>query len=735
MARMPAVFVAAVFLPMLAMAQEPESWRSIANLELLGCKSFPAPEITDALLLDATVQTGVRAAPDVAAAGTILATGVREGYRHAGFTNATVEAEVVDGRIRLHVSEGERHRCGTVTITGNSVVTTEAIVAELSKRAGRWPGWRPEEFAPSDELARGNARKMLLYCYARKGRHDALGEVLFEPDGNRLNLRFTVTGEGHDMRVGRLELVGEREADVAEVLARVRVPVDAVYTAELAESLRSQLEDLGRYAGIRLPRPEEAVDHRLDPLRVQTRLVSFAPAMAAMHWTDFAQMTAALKNVAAHLHAGRTVCVRVPVTENTATEDVTFAGCTVLPCVVTIEAGSGGLRMHVPRMHWFDGTEGPTDLLVSREEVLLARGDECGRLRFDAPITMQLLVEIFPNRDGGMQLGWGLSFGTDTKRGDAAIAVRLHPSTATYLLYEKQQCRRDGDDLLVTIADSELRIGPKGELRATTPTAPPGFDLQLNDRTFDAVADELHRRLDGAHVQPLWGYFGAQLAEASSAALTGEATRQRDALLLMHSSAVFMRKQLDGFFNAPSRDASVCFVLPSTDEGDLPMAEIANWLLTTGRVTFAERTWPITLIRAVPDLMWGTAATRAAAGRAIAAIADVADAGPLELCCTSHLLAESGFATISKAHAAKALERCTFAAAFADLLVLAPEGHQARSLLQRLGAHWRGDPALTPLFATLPAGADDLAACEFGCHRLWDEWLSALLRDDLKAHR
>jgi hypothetical protein len=217
--------------------------------------------------------------------------------------------------------------------------------------------------------------------------------------------------------------------------------------------------------------------------------------------------------------------------------------------------------------------------------------------------------------------------------------------------------------------------------------------------------------------------------------LAGEATRLRDALLLMHSSAAFMRKQLDEFFNAPARDASVGFVLPSTDEGDPAMAEIANWLLTTGRVTFAERTWPITLIRAVPDLMWGTAPTRAAAGRTIAAIADIADAGPLELCCTSHLLADSGFATASKAHAAKALERCTFAAAFADLLVLAPEGHLGRSLLQRLGGHWRGDPALAPLFTALPAGADDLAACEFGCHRLWDEWLGALLRDYLTPHR
>ncbi len=141
-----------------------------------------------------------------------------------------------------------------------------------------------------DRVTRALYATTVQTCHLRVGRHGARCSVDWTPDGTTVDLRVTVTDAGHEIRVGRLEITGERSEDHDEVMRRVTFQEGALYTDDCARDLRARIESLGRYSRVRLTRPEDARGGRLDPFRVKVEIASFAPAIAATPWDALAQL-------------------------------------------------------------------------------------------------------------------------------------------------------------------------------------------------------------------------------------------------------------------------------------------------------------------------------------------------------------------------------------------------------------------------------------------------------------
>src|SRR5262245_30776209 len=203
-------------------AQDLAPWLLVRRLQIDGNSTFPTSEIRGALASSLVVLDGLTHALDDAARRDLLAQQVLEGYRGAGFVDAAVRAETVDGTPTLHVIEGPRCRTGAVVVTGTVELPAAELTARLQRKNRPWQGWQAEH-ARCDIQTAKLARSQVDQAYAAIGRYGIDADLRFVRKGDVVDLAVTLRDEGHLVRAGRLEIVGEQPEDLAAVLARVRI--------------------------------------------------------------------------------------------------------------------------------------------------------------------------------------------------------------------------------------------------------------------------------------------------------------------------------------------------------------------------------------------------------------------------------------------------------------------------------------------------------------------------------
>lgn len=274
---------------LLALPQEVDLLRAVLRCEVRGTSTFTPARVRAAIAADGVVIRRLREGAGIDDLGAAVRHRVREGYLYAGHGEVEVDTESHGGVLTITVREGSARTCGAVVVEGNGQVPgadIEAALRELEE-ADRWAAGVA---AKLDRRTRALYATTVQTCYLRVGRHGARCSVDWTPDGTTAELRVTVADEGQEIRVGRLEITGERPEDLDEVMRCVTFQEDALYTDDWARDLRARIEALGRYSRVQLPRPEDARGGRLDPFRVQVEVVAFAPAIAATPWDDLAQL-------------------------------------------------------------------------------------------------------------------------------------------------------------------------------------------------------------------------------------------------------------------------------------------------------------------------------------------------------------------------------------------------------------------------------------------------------------
>jgi hypothetical protein len=686
------------------LAAQDDPWQFVQALHFDGNAWFAGDDIRRTLCCTTSVLDRLERATSDTDRRRLAAALVQEGYRFAGFAAATVTVDDAATAATLHVTEGPRCRAGTLRIEGNTEVATDEIANAARQARETWPGWPTCAHFDADTEAAAGA--MVQRVYLGHARYGIDADCRFDRHDDVVDLVVKVKSEGRLVRAGRLELVGERPDEVAAVLARVPLPEDKPFTLAVGLDLRSRLEALGRYTRVVLPTATELVEAEAPRVRVKVQVAEFAWPIDKTPWDDIEQLRRGLASLQTHLEAGKEVEVALPVPEA-----ATFAGLTLLPGTVLLGIGKDGVRAHCDALRLPDDTTTSVDLLLGRTAALLDfGGQECGSVeypRLDNPLT----VQVQPDLKGQMELRWGFAIWR-TVASASGVDISLHPITPAALL-ARQDCRRDGDDLVCDLPGSTLRIDRAGQVRCDD-THADAIRWRLPHTTFaDRLAAE-RARFTPAQTQPLASCLLAFAARHGAAMLAALTPAQRDVTALLRSASALPP--------SPARAAARPeFELAGARPDDV--ADFVSALAFDAAAALPADSWAALLLRSHRGLRRHDPV----AVKRIRAFADAAATGPMALASVAALCNAAGYGSVADHYRQRAFAQWTAAAFFADFRPLVPAGTDLRMLLDRLGAHWRRDTELATVFADLPADADDLAIVERAFARCWDAGLGDCL--------
>ena len=700
-----------------AAAQEDAPWTLVRLVDVAGNRTFGTAAIRDELAANPRVADDLLRARDTEEREQVIADCVADGYRRSGFVDVTVRAERKDGRLLLHVDEGPRCRIGTVRVDGSKQVPADDLLAVIRRAEGSWTGWQGDGWADCSSVAVGRARQRIGTAYAEAARYGVSGDAAFVRNEDRCDLAIAIRGEGRLVRIGWMKLDGERPEDVDSVLRRIQPPEDSPLTLSLARSLRTQLQDLGRYLNVGslidtrdLIETREVSDTSKSP-SVSVKLASFAPAMADMPWDDLAQLRAGIATVRAHLEAGK--LARVVGMQST---EISRFGFTVLPGPMSITFGKDGVGVRCERVRCPDGSTNAIEILCGATRVLVGLGDgACGVADYHATYGAQM--GLTTRDDGSLEMRWGVGVST-SGAGAPMFTTSVHPAGVLRLL-QRGDVTRDGDDLVVVAPGGRVRNDRAGNVSSTAKEGESTSELlQL---TFEQHFDATLRRYDAARVQPLGAYL-LRFGTANAAALTAATTpAQRDTLACLRSLADWWSTRPSP--GEPSRDDefSVPGVWRWPDTG--ATAVLAPILLAAARHT-PEASWLNRLATSMRALV-----LRHGSGvKAVSALAAAEASGPFATAVAAALLGEAGYDHLSPGCWKRAVEKCTADAAIADLQALVA-ADAPPAWLAGLATHLRNDPKTAPIFAELPADAKPTAVLARAFTRCWDAGLGDWLRE------
>lgn len=710
----PALSVAAALLA----PQSPERVRQLATLELRSATPLEPRAARAALAARRATWEVLKRAPDDESCVEALARLLADEYWSEGRHDARVAGRVADGAFVLEVEQGPVFACGAVEVQGAEALPADRLEALLREPAGNWPGFPTGGVPDCSDRFREQAAARLREHYLEFGRHGLRCGIGFRRGEGTLDLVAAIEDEGQLLKVGRVELVGDAPEQTAAALARLEVPADAVYSAAFAAEMRRRLDRLGRYEWIAMPRPEPGAAGAIDPFAIHVRSADYAPALADTRWDDLHQLWRAFDWIGAHFDAGRTLRL-----EGALTEAIALGPLAVAPGTVELHLGREGFALWVSGVRWPDGAVRPACLALWRGGCLCWDGTaESGENAFAKPLSMRMRIATAPSAPGEarMELRWTLGLSTAADEG-AVFGLELHPLTATYLLHGGGvRFRREGEDLVHGEGDDALRIAPAGEVRGRL--ALPGIAASFCAETLEQVLAGRRARFADARPRPVEEWLGGRLRSLLVGRL--EAAPMVEALL--EAAAAHLRAQRDD--GAPHRGARLHARDTSAQDCIAGFARLAA-------VAEGLPAWLRRQLIATADLFGGEDA-RLLAGHALELMAQEPGPGPLALLAASAGLRYAGRAAAGDRCARAGLERCTFAAAFADLellLACTRDLADAAQWADGLGAHWRAEPRLAELFAGLPADAPPREALRRGLEVLWDAGLDDLLRAALVA--
>ena len=689
-----------------------EPWRVVRDLDFRGAKAFEPTALVSALTSDSDVQKLLTGRVDKVAM-TKIAAAIGRVYRRNGFADVVVTGSLRPGRGVITVEEGAQRTCGTIRCVGNTVVASAAIVEALQRRVRGFRGWQTAQPAAFEDDLLPAATGIVRQLCTAAGILDARVTVRTEVRDAVVDLVVTFADEGHRVRVQSLELVGERAAEHAAVFASLRwEPGDFVDDAWLGR-MRTQFEALGRYRAIHFALPEPAPSI-LDPLRIEVEVLPHALPVTDVDAPAIEAVRRALSRAVDDLDRGGILRFRTSIDAT-----VEKAGIGVLPGTVTLDLGRDGWRAAVPALAVGGHHVGALELILSPEFVSLQLGDLHVDHSFAKPQGVLATASTAFEADGTCRLNWSIE--VMAQSGDPrALAIRLHPATASYCLYSPGSTfRREGDDLVLTLAGSELRIDAAGEVHGRR------FDFQLDGAAqsvelVDTTILDLRQEFRARHAGPF----------SSAAQVVGALRRLRgDAPDLAQSAAgartaALLRGVLTALQEFPPPEPvpapSTRPLVGAASGGSVPVVLL----------TLAMQRWPggwlADLCGAVATLSLGRTP---AAGVCFANYGENEDHGPLAMLAAAQALTLSGAGDASRTFAAAARQRWGFGGVYRDLAGVLDGIPQLADLPRAIGAAWRRQEELAALFPPVaPDGDPDLAAWRAGLEDLWGSGLGESLR-------
>lgn len=719
-------------------------WRSLARATFRGNATFPADEIRRAIGWYPPAVLAISEG-DQATACDVLASGIVEGYRRAGFAEASVRTKVTPVGLEFDIVEGRRARCGQIVFEGNLRVPTADLIAALRAeqdpevsfdlvsatarrgrpRVGLSDWWRPSEFARCDASSATAAAAAIADAYGRLGFTKARATVSFRPSGERVDLHVAVLDEGDQVRVASVMVVGEQVDALPAVMARIAWQPGCLYTRALRDDLERQLLRTGRYATVRCdePGPHQRL---LDPLVLRVQRVGYPPGDDAGTQRDFAQLLAMFEAVARHFEQGRGVLFtgEVPAAE------VDAAGW-IGPGALRARLGHQSLSVEVEALRGSGGRYAPFSCDLTSDAILLVHGDRWAFARAAGIIGLELALESRPQTGlGAQELNWGVGIRTGVS--GSSQRVRFHPTTAAYLLQEGPvRCRRDGDHLVLRVGHADLRIGPDGtfeprEIPVGGTAGGPSGRVSLADEGGQIDFDARRARLPAGQEVPIANLLSSMCLGAALDRIEARGIDLGEAQPLFHAiRRLPMPAAAAELFTAHDR-FSIVWPNPPAEHKEGIQSMIGR-LATFLAATWPGDGWPAAVLGAGPRLLGeGGSAQRAASH--LYELREDPKFGPLALSTIAAAIQWLGFDRPAAIVRKEALGRCSFDNALADLESMTRPDGFVGELLRSLGRHWRTDPA-TAALCKVPDGPDaDLVACRKGLQMLWDAGLGAALR-------
>lgn len=232
------------------------------NSELLairGITSVPPHEVVESLFADLDVAYSFTDSP-MEVFQRLLVEKTILGLRHSGFPSPHVSIADRFDRLELNVQEGPRWMAGEIRIRGaqrvdvgklvDGLLLNDTAAANSRARESRWAVGQPAHLdEPTRILLAQRTDELLAQQGYTRAKSDV--EIVGNPSVAAATLLVTIQDEGMPVRVGDIELVGNKVHTREQLLAYLQLPVDAVLSTDLCREIEKRLQRSGRFVDCR----------------------------------------------------------------------------------------------------------------------------------------------------------------------------------------------------------------------------------------------------------------------------------------------------------------------------------------------------------------------------------------------------------------------------------------------------------------------------------------------------
>lgn len=283
------------------------------RLLIEGTETFSPSEVKAALLQDYDLLMAAHPSAPLGQYVDVLRQKLAAGYRHGGFPEVEVRLRVNRDLVRLEaaVEEGPRYTAGEVRVSGAETIDAAGLTKRLTEpfpppdampavagaphqqAAAPWvdqygkkverkePLWKPGKPAPFDRPTRNKMRRRLERAFADQGRFSAKFDldVVAQSDQNSADLVVTITEEGPQAVVGRIDIRGNKSNSRQQVLGYLELEPGRPLTDHTCSRLRDRLWRSGRFLSCRVKPIEPADGGREVALDIELTEYAKAPPL------------------------------------------------------------------------------------------------------------------------------------------------------------------------------------------------------------------------------------------------------------------------------------------------------------------------------------------------------------------------------------------------------------------------------------------------------------------------
>lgn len=239
-------------LGLFAAAGELPGLRDPENLVFEGVQAFDHREVRAALQSNFSAAFAAHPGAPLADYLQAIERTMSLGYQHSGFGRAAIKAsyDVTQNKVVVRASEGPRHVCGDVEITGCLQPSADALRKCLtSPDDAQGVLWKPGHATPFDELTLAEIRRQLSDTLAATGFLSPQFDVqVVAPTGQpTAKLLVAIQSEGPRGEIGKIVVTGNKRDAADTLLRHVHMRTGQSYDSQLSQRISNKFAATGRY--------------------------------------------------------------------------------------------------------------------------------------------------------------------------------------------------------------------------------------------------------------------------------------------------------------------------------------------------------------------------------------------------------------------------------------------------------------------------------------------------------